>query len=121
MGSPVAPCSLPFSRYCLYSLQFCIGTDQTDLEAAANNGTAVFNSPYANTRSVAELVLGEMIMLARQVMDRSKECHNSFWNKSAAGCVEVRGKASSTLVGDLALSAESMNAVFEMSLTRCAM
>ena len=76
---------------CSLSLS-CIGTDQTDLEAAAKNGTAVFNSPYANTRSVAELVLGELIMLARQVMDRSKECHASFWNKSAKGCIEVRGK-----------------------------
>jgi len=71
---------------------FCIGTDQTDLEAASLNGTAVFNAPFANTRSVAELVLGEMIMLARQVMDRSSECHAKKWNKSAAGCVEVRGK-----------------------------
>lgn len=71
---------------------FCIGTDQTDLIAASQNGTCVFNSPYANTRSVAELVLGEMIMLARQVMDRSSECHTGKWNKSAAGCMEVRGK-----------------------------
>jgi len=71
---------------------FCIGTDQTDLDAASTNGTAVFNAPFANTRSVAELVLGEMIMLARQVIDRSNECHGSKWNKSAAGCVEVRGK-----------------------------
>jgi D-3-phosphoglycerate dehydrogenase len=71
---------------------FCIGTDQTDLDAASLNGTAVFNAPFANTRSVAELVLGEMIMLARQVVDRCAECHAHKWNKSSAGCVEVRGK-----------------------------
>lgn len=71
---------------------FCIGTDQTDLNTASSLGQCVFNAPFANTRSVAELVLGELIMLARQVCDRSAECHKSGWNKSAAGCVEVRGK-----------------------------
>lgn len=71
---------------------FCIGTDQVDLPTAATNGTAVFNAPFANTRSVAELVLGELLMLARQVFDRCGECHRGTWNKSSAGCVEVRGK-----------------------------
>lgn len=71
---------------------FCIGTDQTDLATASTLGQCVFNAPFANTRSVAELVLGELIMLARQVCDRSGECHKGGWNKSAAGCVEVRGK-----------------------------
>eukprot|EP00912_Choanoflagellata_sp_UC4_P000108 UC4_evm4s73 len=71
---------------------FCIGTDQTDLKLAASKGIPVFNSPYANTRSVAELVIAEMIMMARQAGDRSKEVHNGIWNKQSAGCYEVRGK-----------------------------
>ena len=52
----------------------------------------MFNSPYANTRSVAELVIAEMIMLARQAADRSREMHTGEWNKKSAGCYEVRGK-----------------------------
>ena len=60
---------------------FCIGVDQTDLHAAASCGVAVFNAPFANTRSVAELVIAEMIALARQLTDRSNECHQHKWNK----------------------------------------
>ena len=60
---------------------FCIGVDQTDLNAAAAAGVCVFNAPFANTRSVAELVIAEMIALARQMTDRSKECHQGKWNK----------------------------------------
>lgn len=71
---------------------FCIGTDQTDLDAAALNGTVVFNAPFANTRSVAELVLAELIFLARQAGDRSMECHQGKWNKVSTRCYEVRGK-----------------------------
>jgi len=71
---------------------FCIGTDQTDLDYAAKRGVAVFNAPFANTRSVAELVLAEMIMLARQAADRNKEMHNKIWNKESQNCFEVRGK-----------------------------
>lgn len=71
---------------------YCIGTDQTDLKEATSLGVPVFNSPYANTRSVAELVLGEMIALARQFVDRSAECHNGDWNKSSNNCAELRGK-----------------------------
>lgn len=71
---------------------FCIGTDTTNLSHAAQRGIPVFNSPYANTRSVAELVIAEMIMLARQAGDRSKEMHTGEWNKKSAGCYEVRGK-----------------------------
>eukprot|EP00054_Salpingoeca_dolichothecata_P024441 m.166477 g.166477 ORF g.166477 m.166477 type:complete len:433 (+) comp25012_c0_seq2:265-1563(+) len=71
---------------------FCIGTDQTDLDHAADLGIPVFNSPYANTRSVAELVLAEIIMLARQAGDRNIEMHNGTWNKKSIGCYEVRGK-----------------------------
>ena len=71
---------------------FCIGTDQTDLDAAAKHGICVFNAPFANTRSVAELVLCEMIALSRQLADRSSECHAGRWNKQSSGCYEVRGK-----------------------------
>lgn len=71
---------------------FCIGTDQVDLGAARAAGIAVFNAPFSNTRSVAELVLGEIIMLSRQVFARSSACHRGLWHKSADGSHEVRGK-----------------------------
>src|SRR5258708_31801090 len=71
---------------------FCIGTNQLDLEAAKLKGVPVFNAPFSNTRSVAELVLAEVIALARQLGDRSREVHEGKWRKSAAGSVEVRGK-----------------------------
>ncbi|KAH9441721.1 hypothetical protein MJO29_003924 [Puccinia striiformis f. sp. tritici] len=71
---------------------FCIGTNQVDLEAAASAGICVFNSPFSNSRSVAELVIGELIALARQLTDRSSEIHKGVWNKVSKGCWEVRGK-----------------------------
>jgi len=71
---------------------FCIGTDQVDLTAATNQGIPVFNAPYANTRSVAELVVGEVIMLMRHAFEKSEALHRSQWLKSAQGCHEVRGK-----------------------------
>jgi D-3-phosphoglycerate dehydrogenase len=71
---------------------FCIGTDQTDLPFAASKGVAVFNAPFANTRSVAEMIIAEIIMLARQIGDRNQECHKKYWNKQSGGCWEVRGK-----------------------------
>jgi D-3-phosphoglycerate dehydrogenase / 2-oxoglutarate reductase len=71
---------------------FCIGTNQVDLQYAAQQGIAVFNSPFSNSRSVAELVTAEIICLARQLTDRSMELHNGVWNKVSAGCWEVRGK-----------------------------
>ncbi|KAF1813375.1 D-3-phosphoglycerate dehydrogenase-like protein [Eremomyces bilateralis CBS 781.70] len=71
---------------------FCIGTNQVDLAHAARRGIAVFNSPFSNSRSVAELVIGEVIALARQLGDRSTELHSGTWNKVSAGCWEVRGK-----------------------------
>ncbi|KAF8859584.1 D-isomer specific 2-hydroxyacid dehydrogenase [Acephala macrosclerotiorum] len=71
---------------------FCIGTNQVDLEYAANHGIAVFNSPFANSRSVAELVIGEIISLARQLGDRSNELHKGTWNKVSNKCWEIRGK-----------------------------
>ncbi|EXV05107.1 phosphoglycerate dehydrogenase family protein [Metarhizium robertsii] len=71
---------------------FCIGTNQVDLEYAARHGIAVFNSPFANSRSVAELVVAEIITLARQLGDRSSEMHRGTWNKVSAKCWEIRGK-----------------------------
>ncbi|ELQ43603.1 D-3-phosphoglycerate dehydrogenase 1 [Pyricularia oryzae Y34] len=71
---------------------FCIGTNQVDLEYAARHGIAVFNSPFANSRSVAELVIAEIITLARQLGDRSNEMHRGTWNKVSAKCWEIRGK-----------------------------
>jgi D-3-phosphoglycerate dehydrogenase len=71
---------------------FCIGTDQVDLEAATRNGVAVFNAPFSNTRSVAELTIAEVVMLARQAAQRSMELHRGRWEKSAKGCMEVRRK-----------------------------
>jgi D-3-phosphoglycerate dehydrogenase len=71
---------------------FCIGTNQVDLAAANLRGIPVFNAPFSNTRSVAELVIGEIIALARQLGDRSREVHEGRWRKVAAGSWEVRGK-----------------------------
>lgn len=71
---------------------FCIGTDQTKLQVARDKGIPVFNAPYANTRSVSELVIALIVMLARQAGDRNIECHKGTWNKQSKGCYEVRGK-----------------------------
>lgn len=71
---------------------FCIGTTQIDLQAAKENGVVVFNAPYSNTRSVVELAIGEIVMLARSIFPRSTEIHSGQWNKTAAGSQEVRGK-----------------------------
>ncbi|CAI6333347.1 unnamed protein product [Periconia digitata] len=92
---------------------FCIGTNQVDLQYAAQQGIAVFNSPFSNSRSVAELVIAEVISLARQLTDRSMELHNGTWNKVSKGCWEIRGKTLG-LVGyghigsQLSVLAESM-------------
>jgi D-3-phosphoglycerate dehydrogenase len=71
---------------------FCIGTDQVNLAAAAERGVPVFNAPFSNTRSVAELVIAETILLIRGVPQRNAQLHRGVWNKSAAGAHEVRGK-----------------------------
>lgn len=71
---------------------FCIGTNQVDLIAAGKAGVPVFNSPFSNSRSVAELVVGEIITLSRQVCERTMEMKNGIWNKVAKGCWEIRGK-----------------------------
>ena len=71
---------------------FCIGTNQVDLEAAHLAGIPVFNAPYSNTRSVAELVIAETILLLRGIPRRNAECHRGGWSKNATGSHEVRGK-----------------------------
>ncbi|MEE2787001.1 MAG: phosphoglycerate dehydrogenase [Myxococcota bacterium] len=71
---------------------FCIGTNQVDLGAAAARGIPVFNSPFSNTRSVAELVISEIVALHRQLFERSYLMHQGKWNKSAAGAHEIRGR-----------------------------
>ena len=71
---------------------FCIGTNQVDTVAAMKAGVAVFNAPFSNTRSVAELVMAEMILLLRGVPEKSAGAHRGDWKKSAAGSYEIRGK-----------------------------
>lgn len=71
---------------------FSVGTNQVDLDAARNRGIPVFNAPFSNTRSVAELVIGEIVMLLRRIPDRSRSAHEGGWDKSANGSFEVRGK-----------------------------
>ena len=71
---------------------FCIGVNQVDLAAATEHGIVVFNAPYSNTRSVAELVIGSSIMLIRKIIDKNKAAHEGIWNKEATGSYELRGK-----------------------------
>lgn len=71
---------------------FCIGTNQVDLKAAAERGVPVFNAPYQNTRSVAELVIAEIIALHRKLADRSAAMHRGDWQKSSSGAHEIRGR-----------------------------
>lgn len=71
---------------------FCIGTNQIDLKTATKKGIAVFNAPFSNTRSVVELAIAEMIMLLRNIFDKSAKMHSGKWDKSASGSFEIRGK-----------------------------
>lgn len=71
---------------------FCIGTDQVNLMAAKQFGIAVFNAPFSNTRSVAELVIGEIISLYRRLQVVNVEMHKGIWNKNSAGCNEIKNK-----------------------------
>lgn len=71
---------------------FCIGVNQVDLKSATNHGVVVFNAPYSNTRSVAELVIGASVMLIRRIPDKSKGAHAGEWLKEAKGSFELRGK-----------------------------
>src|ERR1044072_8508998 len=71
---------------------FCIGVNQVDLNAATESGVTVFNAPYSNTRSVAELVIGLAIMLIRRIPDKNKATHDGTWLKDAKDSYELRGK-----------------------------
>ena len=71
---------------------FCIGINQVDVKACKQKGVALFNAPYSNTRSVAELVIGASIMLIRRITDKNIAAHNGIWNKEAKGSFELRGK-----------------------------
>ena len=71
---------------------FCIGTNQVALDAAVERGIAVFNAPYSNTRSVVELVIGEIIVLARRLAEKTEKMHAGVWDKSAKGSHEIRGR-----------------------------
>jgi D-3-phosphoglycerate dehydrogenase len=71
---------------------FCIGTNQVEVDAAKALGIPVFNAPFGNTRSVAEMIISEIIMLSRQLGQRSMELHQKTWKKVSDGCFEVRGK-----------------------------
>ena len=71
---------------------FCIGVNQVDLHSATQHGVAVFNAPYSNTRSVAELVIAASIMLIRRIPDKNKSAHDGIWMKDSKGSYELRGK-----------------------------
>ncbi len=71
---------------------FCIGVNQVDLKEATKKGVVVFNAPYSNTRSVAELVIGASVMLIRRIPDKNKAAHEGIWMKEAKGSFELRGK-----------------------------
>jgi D-3-phosphoglycerate dehydrogenase len=88
----VTPRVLDEARRLLAVGCFCIGTNQVALAHANTRGNPVFNAPFSNTRSVAELVIAEIVILARQVGDRSREVHDGKWRKVATNCHEVRGK-----------------------------
>jgi len=124
----VSPRVLGEARRLLTLGAFCIGTNQVALDAASRRGVCVFNAPFSNTRSVAELVIAEVIALARRLADRSREMHEGRWRKQAPSCYEVRGKTLGivgyghigTQVGVLA-EALGMQVVFHDVATRLAM
>ena len=88
----VTPRVLDEARRLLAVGCFCIGTNQVALDHANGRGVPVFNAPFSNTRSVAEMMIAEVIVLSRQLFDRSREVHDGTWKKIAAGCHEIRGK-----------------------------
>jgi D-3-phosphoglycerate dehydrogenase len=88
----VSPLALAAGKDLLSIGCFCIGTNQVALKEAHGLGIPVFNAPFSNTRSVAELILAEVVVLARQLGDRSREVHAGQWRKVSAGCYEIRGK-----------------------------
>jgi D-3-phosphoglycerate dehydrogenase / 2-oxoglutarate reductase len=88
----VTPAVLDAGKRLLTVGAFCIGTNQVALRHATQCGVPVFNAPFSNTRSVAELIMAEIVMLARQLGDRSREVHEGTWRKVAVGSHEVRGR-----------------------------
>jgi D-3-phosphoglycerate dehydrogenase len=88
----VTPRVLDEARRLLAVGAFCIGTNQIALARANHRGVPVFNAPFSNTRSVAEMILAEVIVLSRQLFDRSREVHDGTWKKVAVGSHEIRGK-----------------------------
>ncbi len=104
---------------------FCIGINQVDLQAAMQKGIAVFNAPYSNTRSVAELVIGLCVMLIRKISDKNTAAHRGLWLKDAAGSFELRGKTLGIIgygnIGSqVSVMAESlgMNVIYYDTLTK---
>jgi D-3-phosphoglycerate dehydrogenase len=91
-ATQVTPAVLAAAKHLAAVGCFCIGTNQVALEEAARRGVVVFNAPFSNTRSVAELTVAEIVMLARRAAQKSMEVHAGRWDKSARGCVEVRHK-----------------------------
>jgi D-3-phosphoglycerate dehydrogenase / 2-oxoglutarate reductase len=87
----ITKCVLDAAGQLLVVGAFCIGIDQIDCAACSERGVAVFNDPHSNTRSVAELAVGEIIMLVRRVFQNSVALHGGLWRKSAENCHEVRG------------------------------
>jgi D-3-phosphoglycerate dehydrogenase / 2-oxoglutarate reductase len=87
----VSPTVIEAARKLVAVGAFCIGVDKIDRAAASERGVAVFNDPHSNSRSVAEMAIGEIILLLRRTFQASSEMHRGLWNKSAAGAHEVRG------------------------------
>ena len=91
-GTRITPKVLQNADHLLTVGAYCIGTNQIDLLSCAQQGITVFNAPYSNTRSVVELIIGEIIMLFRDVVNKSNKMHKGIWDKSAKGAHEIRGK-----------------------------
>lgn len=107
---------------------FCIGTNQIAVDDAHRRGVPVFNAPFSNTRSVAEMVMAEIVFLARRLGDRNREVHQGIWTKTSTRCLEVRGKTLGIVgyghigrqVGVLA-EAFGMNVIFHDIVSRLPM
>ncbi len=96
---------------------FCIGTNQINLKAATRRGIAVFNAPYSNTRSVAELVLGLCVMLIRKIPDKNMAAHKGIWLKDAKGSYELRGKVLGIIgYGNIGSQVSSLAEAFGMEV-----
>ncbi len=96
---------------------FCAGVNQVDLKEATKNGVVVFNAPYSNTRSVAELVIGAAIMLLRRVPDKDKAAHNGVWAKDSKGSYEIRGKTMGIIgYGNIGMQVSVMAEVLGMKV-----